>query len=146
MITKNGTDPIRISAAESSALRRLSDALSDGNSAALIMSNGGESVELPRSVMEGLSRMVRDLAEGHAVAVLAVDAELTTQQAADLLNISRPSLIKRLDAGDLPFHMTGTHRRVRFDDLVRYRTHQEAQRREALAELANEAQAMGLYF
>lgn len=77
------------------------DAL-DEPSAARLLGAGGETVELPRSVREVLVRVVRELSQGNAVAVLPVHAELTTQDAADLLNVSRPYLIGLIEHGTLP--------------------------------------------
>ena len=80
-----------------------------------------ETVELPPSVAALLLEILKDMAAGSAVAVLRRDAELTTQQAADYLNVSRPFLVGLLEAGDVPFRKVGTHRRVQFEDLRRYK-------------------------
>jgi excisionase family DNA binding protein len=105
----------------------------------------GEELCLPASVYTLLARVVHELARGNAVRVVPVSAELTTQQAADLLNVSRPFLVKLLESGEIPFHHVGTHRRVRFDDVMAYRHRRSRARRAALAEMAREAQEMGLY-
>ena len=88
---------------------------------ALILSVAGaharETVELPPSVAALLLEILEDMAAGSAVAVLRRDTELTTQQAADYLNVSRPFLVGLLEAGEVPFRRVGTHRRVRFEDL-----------------------------
>ena len=103
-----------------------------------------ETVELPSSVATLLLEILEDMAAGSAVAVLRNDAELTTQQAADYLNVSRPFLVGLLEAGDVPFRKVGTHCRVRFEDLRRYKDATDAARRSALDELAADAQELDM--
>jgi len=71
-------------------------------------------------------------------------AELTTQQAADILNVSRPHLVQQLEACAIPYHKVGTHRRIKMSDLVAYRKKSHEQSRAALQELADQAQELGL--
>lgn len=108
-------------------------ALSDGQPEACI---------LPRAAFELLQEILGHLANGTAVTVLPVHAELTTQGAADLLNVSRPHLVKLLEEGELPFHRVGTHRRVRLEDLMEYKARVEEEQRQALDELAALSQDM----
>jgi len=82
------------------------------------------------------------LAGGNAVKVVPIRAELTTQEAADLLNVSRPHLVKLLESGVLRFHKAGKHRRVRFSDLMAYKTAQEQGSTAAMEELAAQAQVL----
>ena len=104
--------------------------------------HGEQAVDLPAPAAELLLEILDNMATGSAVAVLPRDAELTTQQAADFLNVSRPYLVGLLEAGTVPFHKVGTHRRVRFDDLRRYKDAMDSARREALDELAADAQEL----
>ena len=106
---------------------------------------GGERLNLPAPVYQLLAQIAHELARGNAVVVTPVHAELTTQQAAELLNVSRPYLIKLLESGAIPFHRVGIHRRVRLNDLLAYRHQRSQARQAALAEMAREAQEVGVY-
>lgn len=104
----------------------------------------GTDLLLPKSVTALLVAIMTEMAKGNAVTLTPIHAELTTQEAANLLGVSRPFLIKLLDEGNLPFHRVGTHRRVRFTDLEAYRKRRESERRTALAKLAAQAQELGM--
>ena len=105
---------------------------------------GKETVKIPASVVRMLIHILEEMARGNAVTLIPVHAELTTQEAADMLNISRPSLIQLLDEGKIEFRRVGTHRRVRFEGLMAYKRRAEADRRAVLAELAAYDQEIGL--
>ncbi len=106
--------------------------------------HGEEAVELPAPAADLLVEILKSMAAGSPVAVLREDAELTTQQAADFLNVSRPFLVALLEAGAVPFRKVGTHRRVRFDDLRAYKETVNASRRKALDKLAADAQELDM--
>lgn len=101
-------------------------------------------VEIPVSALRLMVNILTELGEGNTVKLVPIHAELTTQEAADLLNVSRPTLIKLLDEGALPFHRTGNRRKVRFNDLRRYQSQLEARRLQALEELGQLDQELGL--
>lgn len=101
----------------------------------------GRDLVLPRQALALLRDLLADMAQGHAVTIVPTHAELSTQQAADMLNVSRPHLIKLLEAGDIPFTKTGSHRRIRYQDVMARKQAQLAGSRRLLAELAERAQA-----
>jgi len=104
-----------------------------------------EPVVLPAAALRLLGTLLMELAKGNAVTLMPHHAELTTQEAADLLNVSRPFLVGLLESGQLPHHKIGTHRRVRFADLMTYRRRRDAESAEARRELAALSQDVRLY-
>jgi excisionase family DNA binding protein len=103
-----------------------------------------EKLELPPQAVQLLMRILEEMARGNSVTLIPVHAELTTQEAADMLNISRPSLIGLLKEGKIEYRLVGTHRRVRFESLMAYKRQLETQRRAALKELAAYDQELGI--
>src|SRR5260370_14946158 len=93
-----------------------------------------ETVKLPATAVQMLVRILEEMARGNAITLIPVHAELTTQEAADMLNISRPSLIHLLDEGKIEYRKVGTHRRIRFEGLIAYKRTADSDRRAALAE------------
>ena len=106
--------------------------------------NRAHQVELPTSALRLLVDILAELADGNAVRVVPVHAELTTQEAADLLNVSRPHLVKLLEENALPYHKTGKHRRVRFADLMRFKAERDQASEQAMEALAEQAQKLGM--
>jgi excisionase family DNA binding protein len=104
----------------------------------------GVSVTVPREAFDLFLEILGQMADGNAVSILPVQAELTTQEAAEMLNVSRPHLIQLLEAGKIGFRRVGTHRRVRVSDILAYHQKDESDRKAALDELALEAQKLGL--
>jgi excisionase family DNA binding protein len=101
-------------------------------------------VDLPTSALRLLVDILSELSNGNAVRVVPIHAELTTQEAADLLNVSRPHLVKLLEEGALPYHKTGKHRRVRFEDLMHFKEIRERASEAAMEELAKQAQELNM--
>ncbi len=100
----------------------------------------GHDLILPRQALILLRDLLADMAQGNAVTVVPMHAEMTTQQAADILNVSRPYLVKLLEQGDLGFTKVGTHRRIRFEDLMAYKKKCREQSDRAMDELVRQAQ------
>jgi len=114
--------------------------------AKLVDASDGAQVEIPPSVYKTLDVLASLLAEGASISMAPLYKEITTQQAAHLLNISRPSLVKMLDDGDIPFVKTeGGHRRLRFTDVLAYKERRSAMRQEAFAVMAAIGQKYGAY-
>ncbi len=102
-------------------------------------------IELPEAVYALLLKILDDIRHGNAISLVPVTQDLTTQEAAELLGVSRPYFVKLLEAGELMFHSTGTHRRVYLKDLLAYKEQRDRGRRSALDQMAAEADAAGLY-
>jgi excisionase family DNA binding protein len=103
-----------------------------------------EVVTVPAAALSLFLRLLQEMARGHAVTLLPLQTELTTQQAADLLNVSRPYLVRLLEEGQMPYRKVGTHRRIPLHEILAYKARTDIDRRAALDELTAEAQRLGL--
>lgn len=101
-------------------------------------------IAIPTSALRLLLDVLTEIGQGNAVSILPVQAELTTQEAADALNVSRPFLVQLLEKGDIPFHKVGTHRRIRYLDVLSYKKQIDAERNKALDLLAAQAQELDM--
>jgi excisionase family DNA binding protein len=146
-----GPEPIQpteeVSALAADASRRLFRVMGANTRESCVVrfeSAPDEPVVLPAAAVRLLGALLTELAKGNAVTLMPHHAELTTQEAADLLNVSRPYLVSLLENGQLPFHKVGTHRRVRFADLITYKRRRDADSEEALRALSALSQDMNL--
>lgn len=103
-----------------------------------------ESISIPVSAFRLLNSILTEMAKGNAVTLIPVHAELTTQQAAKILNVSRPFLIEQLEKNIIPYRKVGTHRRVMFKDLMEYKQTMDHNRLNALEKLSAIDQEIGL--
>jgi excisionase family DNA binding protein len=124
--------------------RQLSRALSNRKSVTLRLGGIKEEIKLPKAAGSLLVEILNELGKGKAVKVLTMDAEISTQQAADLLHVSRPFLINLLERKEIPFHRIGSHRRLRLSDVLAYKKRTDEQRMAALDELTQLSQDFGL--
>jgi len=103
-----------------------------------------QSLSIPASAVRLLDHILGEMAEGHAVTLMPVKVELTTQQAAELLHLSRPFLIDLLEKKLIPHRKAGTHRRILFEDVMEYKKRVDDKRLKVLEELATQAQELGM--
>jgi excisionase family DNA binding protein len=118
----------------------------DASQIHVTVQDGGdrEPLALPREAVELLASLLAHLGAGRAVSIVPSDAELTTQQAADMLNVSRPFLIGLLDAGEIEYRTVGSHRRITASSLLEYQRKDDHRRRRVADELTQLGQEMGM--
>jgi len=104
----------------------------------------GEFMTIPKKALELLFFIVQNMSEGRSISLIPSDSEVSTQQAADMLNVSRPHLVKLLESGNIPFKKTGSHRRILLQDLITYEKKIANEREKQLDFLANQAQKLNL--
>ena len=124
--------------------RQLAEVLSGRKRKSYRLTIDGESCDIPEAALRMLKDLLVQLSMGNSVTLIPIHAQLTTQEAADLLTVSRPYLVKLLETGEIPHHTVGTHRRVLLKDLMEYKRRADQERLKALEELAADAQELGL--
>jgi len=122
--------------------RLLAMCIGHGKTAKLRVIIGKQDITVPVSALRLLVDILTQMAEGNAVTIMPIHAELTTQQAADFVNVSRPHLVSLLERGELPHRKVGTHRRIKLTDLLKYQEHTKANRKQALDKLVHQAQEL----
>jgi excisionase family DNA binding protein len=103
-------------------------------------------IKIPVSALKHLNTIMDLIAQGKAITVNPIDSEITTQEAADILNVSRPFVVKLLEKGKMPHHKVGSHRRIKLRDLLVYKQRMEKDREEALTELTRIGQELDLNY
>ncbi|MEA3274520.1 MAG: helix-turn-helix domain-containing protein [Pseudomonadota bacterium] len=129
-------------AAESS--RKLAAIIGHDETAQLCLYDGDEKLTVPVSAIRLLADILNQMAQGNAVSLVPIGHTLTTQQAADILNVSRPYLVKLLEAGEIEFTKVGRHRRIKYQDLLEYVEKTDEQSRQAVDALSKQAQELGM--
>lgn len=109
------------------------------------LTNGTQNVDLPSELRALLADVVRTMRRGQGLTIAPLGQRLTTQEAADLLGVSRPTLVKLLDRGAIPYEQPSRHRRLRLADVLAFRDQRRQEQRMALRDLARSAQDMELY-
>ncbi len=130
---------------EASSIRQIERILKLEGSQPKLVGANGEEITIPDSVYQVLRQVVHAMALGQAISIVPQERELTTQQAADFLNVSRPYLIKLLEQGEIPYIKVGAHRRVRFEDLKKYKEQRDQKRSQILQQLIEMSEEAGLY-
>jgi excisionase family DNA binding protein len=139
------SEPIFAPNSDATVVKQLDDELAKHEGVAKLVTPQGTEIRLPHSVLKVLMAVVREMARGNAVRVMPIHAELTTQQAADLLNVSRPFLVSLLEKEEIQYRKVGTHRRILLEDLLVYKDRRDRERLHALDTMAREDQKLGLY-
>ena len=137
-------DPSRFSTADQDLLGLVHRALQDRQRPALV-GGSGQRIELPEALFSFLVHVVEQVREGKSMVFIPEHELLTTQAAANILGMSRPHLVNLLESNEIPFEKVGTHRRIRFGDVIAYARQRSSGRRKALAQMTNDVEAAGLY-
>ena len=138
-------DPVTLPTSQEEQVHALRELLAREGKACLVGKGGEPMLQLPDAVFGLLLQILDDMQHGKAVSIVPVTQDLTTQQAAELLGVSRPFLVKLLEAGTVPFHMVGTHRRVYLRELLAYKEHRDRERHLAINRIAQAAEDAGIY-
>ncbi len=124
--------------------RQIAGIMGSGKTATLMLVDGKKNIKLPFSALHMLQDILTTMAKGDAVSIIPIRAELTTQQAADFLNVSRPYFVKLLKTGELEYKSVGRHRRVMFKELLEYKAKMEEKQNAALDSLVEQAQKLNM--
>lgn len=145
LLEKTTKEDQRIAKASVDQLKRASQKLSQKEkSVEITIQHNQESLRLPSKAFSLLSVIISNMAAGRSMAIVLADATISTQEAADYLEVSRPYVVRLLENGEIPFSKVGTHRRIKVGDLVAYQNKMKATRRKELTFLSRQAQKLNL--
>lgn len=147
MVATKKRECIRARPNEIAAIEQVSALIGEGADQGhlRLVGSDGQSIELPKALQDVLLAAIPGLIAETSVMILPETEELTTQQAADLLNMSRQYLVRLLERGEIPFHKVGTHHRIMLRDALAYRNRRRSKQREALARMAQFSYDEGMY-
>ena len=144
-MTTSTLDPITIPNSQQKQILELQKLMQQEGKASLVGKGGEPALELPDAVYSLLMRILQIMQEGNGISIVPFMQDLTTQEAANFLGVSRPFFVKLLETGKLHYHMTGTHRRVYLKDLVEYRQRRDQEKTDAINRIAQFEEDAGLY-
>jgi excisionase family DNA binding protein len=137
------TDPISIPDGQDTQIRDLRRLIQSGG--AKLIGPDGREIALPQVVHDLLLTMLKNLKSGNAISIVPEHRQLTTQRAANILGVSRPFLAGLVEAGEIPFHMVGRHRRIYLSDLLDYKRRRDAARHDAISKMAKSEMEAGTH-
>jgi excisionase family DNA binding protein len=137
------TDSVFIPETDTETIQRIESLLSQAHPK--LVGIDGEEIALPDSVYQVLRQVIHMMAPGQTISLVPYEHYLSSQEAANLLNVSRPYLYTLLDQGEIAYIKIGTHRRIRFEDLMQYKQKRDNQRHQSLTELTEISQELGFY-
>jgi excisionase family DNA binding protein len=137
------TDPISMPERQEGQIRNLRRLMQQGG--AKLVGPDGQQIAIPEPVHALLLMILKNLQAGNAISIVPEHQQLTTQRAANILGVSRPFLVSLVEAGDIPFHMVGSHRRVYLRDLLDYKRRRDAARHQAIDSMARAEMEAGTY-
>jgi excisionase family DNA binding protein len=137
------TDPISMPERQEGQIRNLRRLMQQGG--AKLVGPDGQQIAIPEPVHALLLMILKNLQAGNAISIVPEHQQLTTQRAANILGVSRPFLVGLVEAGDIPFHMVGSHRRIYLRDLLDYKRRRDAARHQAIDSMARAEMEAGTY-
>jgi excisionase family DNA binding protein len=134
-----------LTACEQHTLEKIAKLLIDDTPVSLLVGSEVEAIELPKPLLQILKHIIHHMTQDNVVYILRGESMLSTQEAADILDASRPYVVKLLDEGKIPFTEVGVHQQIRIDDLMKFKKQMEKEQEEALNEITRISQELGLY-
>jgi excisionase family DNA binding protein len=142
---KPSPESVLVQEHEKELIDQLEQILSRESAQPKLIGSNGEEILIPESVYSILRQVVHAMASGQAISLAPHNSEVTTQEAADILNVSRPFLVKLLDQGEIPHIKVGNHRRLRLEHLTSYKEQRDNKRHKLLDQLIEMTEEAGLY-